>query len=127
VGLWYCPPASVVRPWTLVGATPWPGSLVALGMVILLAACSSSGYKRGVVPDLVCMSTAEASAALAEAGLKSEVRLMPPVPPLGAGVVINETPFAGSHVPVGTVVRFQATSGTRPGSRKECQSREGES
>jgi len=97
-------PSATAAPGIVVSEAPAAGTRVALGASINLVV--SSGPPKIVVPNVVGATQAAATAAIVSAGLKLGTVTSQVSTTMTAGLIISETPMAGSRVAPGSLVNL---------------------
>ena len=101
--------SSTVAAGNVITESPVAGTPVNVGSAVNLTV--SSGPARVSVPDVVGMTQAAATAAIAGTGLVLRTEIAQSSSPVAAGNVINVSPVAGTSVNVGYAVNLTVSSG----------------
>jgi beta-lactam-binding protein with PASTA domain len=101
--------SSTVAAGLVISESPGAGTSVALGSSVSISV--SSGVPKVSVPNVVGLTQAAASAAIVSAGLTSGTVTTQSSATVASGLVISESPTAGSSVASGSAVSFIVSSG----------------
>lgn len=95
---------------TVISQTPAAGTAMASGGNVTIYV--SSGVPEGTVPGVVGMGEAAAKTRIAAAGFSASASYAPGSP---AGTVIDQSPGAGTKLPLGSTVSITVTNGSGGG------------
>jgi hypothetical protein len=101
--------STTVPSGSVISQTPASGTQVAVDSAVSLVV--SSGLPLVATPNLVGLTQAAASTAIAGAGLNNGVVTTVSSTTVPDGVVISQNPAAASNVPVGSAIDFVVSSG----------------